>query len=170
MKRNLLVASIGTLALGTLISLSATAQTCTDPHLWQPPVGGETLPGLTSCGQDATAGGFCNGNYDAPGPAYVLKSTFAAGRTFQNITLGSVAGAGFDPLLLMSAEGGGCGTNAACGPVGSAATPIHTADVPDGVWYIIVTAASIDQVGACGTFSLSTEGTFPVTLQNFTVS
>lgn len=167
MKRNLLVASLGALAMGALFSMSASAQTCAAPFGWQPPPGGNTIPGDT-CGQDATAAGYCAGNFDAPGPAYVVQSTFDASRTFTNINLDGGA-AGFDPVIYMSAVSGGCGTNAACGPTGDSTVDVLTADVPDGDWFIVVTAASINGAGACGAFTLASNGTFPVSLQEFTV-
>jgi len=168
MKRNLLVATMGALVAG-FASMSVSAQTCAGPQAWQPPAAGEALNGLTTCGGDTTATAYCAGNQSAPGPAYVFQSTFAASRTFTNISLSGGA-AGFDPVMYMSAVSGGCGTNAACGPSGDTGFPIATADVSDGDWFIIVTAASIDAAGACGAFNISSNGSFPVTLTNFTVS
>lgn len=174
MKRNLIVASLGALAMGALFSVSASAQMCTGPLPWQPDALGLPVISSTTCGGDATAGGYCGGNFDAPGPAYVLASTFAAGHTATSVTLGLGGGAaGFDPVVYFSAASGGCGTNAACGATGDSSTPINvtdgTGDVPAGSWLIIVTAASIDGAAACGPFTLTANGTFPVTLQNFTV-
>ena len=164
MKRNLLVAS---LAFGALFSLSAAAQTCGGAQSWQPPVGGDSVGG-TTCGGDTTAAGYCGGNLDAPGPAFVLTSNFAASRTFANISL--VGGAGYDAVMYISADAAGCGTNAACTATGDTGAPIPSADVPDGTFFIVVTAATFDGAGSCGTFTISSDGTFPVTLQNFTVS
>jgi hypothetical protein len=169
MKRNLLVATLGALIAGAF-SVSASAQTCASPLVWQPLAGGGSAPGtLTTCGGDTTATSYCAGNQSAVGPAMVFHSTFSASRTFTAITLSGGA-AGFDPVMYMTAFANGCGTNAACGPSGDTGFPIGTADVTDGDWYIIVTAAGIDAANSCGAFGLSTNGTFPVTLQNFTVS
>jgi len=145
------------------------AQTCVSPQIWQPPPE-PFQPTLvaTTCGGDTTATAYCAGNQSAPGPAYVFHSTFAANRTFTTIALSGGA-AGFDPVMYMSAFASGCGTNAACGPSGDTGFPIASADVSDGDWYIIVTAASIDAAGACGSFGISSNGSFPVTLTNFTV-
>lgn len=169
MKRNLLVASLGALTFGAFFSASAAAQSCVGPLAWQPDPGGTPVISGTTCGGDTTAGAYCAGNQDAPGPAYVLQSTFSASRTFSTITLGGGA-AGFDPVVYMSAVSGGCGTNAPCGPSGDTGFPIATADVPDGDWFIIVTAASIDAADSCGAFTVTSDGSFPVTLQDFTVS
>ena len=167
MKRNLLVASLGALAMGALFSMSASAQTCAGPFSWQPPAAGNTISGDT-CGQDTTAAGYCAGNFDAPGPAYVIQSTFDGTRTFGTINLNG-GGAGFDPVIYMTAVAGGCGTNAACGPTGDSTVDVQTGDVPDGDWFIVVTAASINGAGACGTFDLISDGSFPVSLQEFSV-
>lgn len=169
MKRNLLVATLGALIAGAF-SVSASAQTCVSPTVWQPGAAGGSAPGtLNTCGGDTTATSYCAGNQSAQGPAVVFHSVFSASRTFTTITLGGGA-AGFDPVMYMTAFASGCGTNAACGPSGDTGFPIATADVTDGDWYIIVTAAGIDNPAACGAFTLGTNGTFPVTLQNFTVS
>lgn len=167
MKRNLLVATLGALAMGALFSMSASAQTCEAPFAWQPPTTGDTIS-ATTCGQeDENGGGFCGGNFGAPGPAYVIQSTFDGTRTFNNVTISDVAG--FGGAVYMSSVANGCGANAACGPTGSPGAPIPTADVQDGSWFIIVTAADFDGVGACGTFTLTSDGSFPVTLQDFSI-
>lgn len=169
MKRNLLVASLGALAMGALFSMSASAQTCAAPFPWQPnDAGTPDIIAATTCGQEANnGGGFCGGNFGAPGPAFVIQSTFAATRTFNNITIENVAG--FGGAVYMSSVANGCGVNAACGPTGSPGAPIVTGDVQNGDWYIIVTAADFDGVGACGTFDLTTDGSFPVSLQDFSI-
>jgi len=146
---------------------AAHAQTCAAPETWQPPVAGQALV-HTTCGGDTTATSYCAGNQSAPGPAYVFQSTFAAPRTFTSISLSGGA-AGFDPVMYMSAVSGGCGTNAACGPSGDTGFPIATADVSNGDWFIIVTAASIDAGGACGAFTITTDGSYPVELRSFDV-
>lgn len=168
MKLNL----IATLAFGSLLSTSALAQTCASPQLWQPDGAGAPTISGTTCGGDTTAGGYCGGNFDAPGPAYVIKSSFASPHTATSMTLSGGA-AGFDPVIYMSAASSPCGANAACGATTDTGTPINvtdgTGDVQNGEWYIIVTAASIDGANACGAFTLTANGTFPVSLQNFDV-
>lgn len=173
MKLKFVATLFGTFAVGTLLSLSATAQTCASPRAWQPPPEG-SQPALTgtTCSGDTTAPGYCGGNFDAPGPAYVIRSTFAAGHTATTLALGGGA-AGFDPVVYFSAASSGCGANAACGATTDISTPINVADasgdVQNGDWFIIVTAASIDAAGACGAFTLTTNGSFPVSLQSFSV-
>lgn len=63
-----------------------------------------------------------------------------------------------------------CGTNAACGPSGDSGSPISGAEIPDGGWYSIVTAADIDGAGACCFFALSAKGSLPLALQAFTIT
>lgn len=167
MKRNLLVASLGALAMGALFSMSASAQTCADTFGWQPPPTGDTISN-TTCGQETNnGGGFCGGNFGAPGPAFVIQSEFTAGRTFGSISITDVAG--FGGAVYMTRVADGCGVAAGCGPTGGPGSDILTADVPDGEWFIIVTAADFDSPDACGTFTLTADGSFPVTLQDFSI-
>lgn len=165
MKRNLFVAS---LAFGALFSLPAIAQTCGGPAAWQPDATGTPTVTGTTCGGDTTAAQYCAGNLDAPGPAYVIQSTFAATRTFTAISL--TGGAGYDAVMYMSPSAAGCGTNAGCTATGDPGAPIPSGDVPDGSFFLIVTAATFDAAGSCGTFTFTADGSFPVTLQDFTVS
>lgn len=143
-------------------------QTCAAPAtaVWPSP-GGATLS-ATTCGGDTTAAGYCAGNFDAPGPAFVIQSTFDATRTFSTLDLNG-GGAGFDPVIYMTAVADGCGTNAACGPTGDATVDVLTGDVPDGDWFIIVTAATVNGPGACGTFDLLSDGSLPIELQSFDI-
>jgi hypothetical protein len=140
-----------------LSSLSVMAQTCAAPDTFQPPPGGESLSG-TTCSGDTTATGYC-GSLPAPGPAYVIESTFGPNRTFQNISY--LGGPGYDAVVYVSSVADGCGTNAACVPMDQ---------IPDGTFFIIVTAGPSDPSGACGTFNLTVDGSFPVTLQAFSVT
>jgi hypothetical protein len=172
MKRNLVLASVGALVIGALASLSAVAQTCADPYRWQPPPEpAQPALGGTTCSGDTTASGYCGGNFDAPGPAFVILSTFTSNRTATRLSL-TGGGAGFDPVVYFSPASSPCGSNAACGATTDTGTPIDLSgagDVPDGDWFIIVTAASIDGAGACGQFALQANGSFPVALQSFSV-
>lgn len=171
MKRNVLVASLGALALGALFSVSASAGTCAAPTSWQPPSAGGEISG-TTCGGDATAPSYCGGNFDAPGPAYVIQSNFtaagSANRNFSSITVGG-GGAGFDVAVYMTPVAAGCGTDAACGATGDALSPITSPFVAAGNWFIIVTAGSTNNPGSCGAFTLTSDGSLPVSLQNFDI-
>jgi len=128
------------------------------------------MPALsgTTCGGDTTAAGYCGGNLDAPGPAYVMHSFFSDNRTFTNIQL--TGGAGYDAIMLLSPVSAGCGTNAPCIATGDAASPISSTDVPNGDDFLIITAATFDIPGQCGTFTIAADGVFPVELTDFTVT
>jgi len=162
----LLATSLSALTMGLLFSVSASAQQCATPFAWQPDATGTPTVGGDSCtGETSNGGGFCGGTFDAPGPAYVIQSTFAAAGTYNNVTISNATG--FTPALYVSAS---CGTNGACIATGDGANPLPNSAIPDtGSFYIIVTAASFDPTGACGTFTLTSDGSFPVQLQSFTV-
>lgn len=153
---------IGTSIAAGAASFDAGAQTCASPAGWPP--GGNTVSG-TTCGGDTTAPGYCGGNLDAPGPAFVMAITIAPTTNFTEITL--VGGSGYDAVMYVSPASAGCGTNAACTATGDPGAPISSADIPVGSYYLIVTAATFDNVGACGTFTLASD--LPVVLQSFTV-
>lgn len=168
MKHKLLVAAFGVVA-ACAVSASASAQTCASPQAWQPPAAGGSLPG-TTCGGDNTATNpFCGSAHARPGPIFVVRSTFNGGRTFNSITV-SGATATFNPVLYFTAAAGGCGANQETCTISGGDVPITSADVPDGDWLIMVSAADIDPDGACGNFTITSDGSFPVTLTNFTVS
>ena len=158
--------SLGTLA-AAMTSLSVCAQTCAAPATFQAPPSGGSVAG-TTCGGDTTAAGYCGGNLDAPGPAFVFQINLDGVRVFNNFSL--IGGAGYDAVMYVSPTSGGCGTNAACTATGDTGAPIPSGDIPDGSYYLIVTAATFDGPGSCGTFTLSTDGNIPVELQSFTIS
>src|SRR5690242_3388354 len=141
-----------------LAPLPALAQTCADPAIFQPPVGGGSATGDT-CSGDTTATGYC-GNLPAPGPAYVFTVDVSAAGTFSTlIVTGAIAG--FTPVIYLSDVAAGCGTNAPC---------VAQNPIPPGSYFLVVTAAASNGSGACGTFTLTADGSLPVTLQSFTVS
>jgi hypothetical protein len=144
-------------SIGALLAVNASAQTCTSPVAFQPPPGGASVTGET-CDGDTTATGYC-GNFPAPGPAYVFQATFTSARTYTNLEVAGATSA-FQPVIYVSSVADGCGTNAAC----------VTPPIPDGQYYIVVTASAADGAGACGSFTLSADGSLPVTLQTFTVT
>jgi hypothetical protein len=175
MNHKLVIATLGAV-VATAVSASAFAQSCASPSAWQPPAAGDSrtgntcLPAAGGQGDDSGSALICGGLHDRKGPVYAFASTFSAGRTFTTLALSGGA-AGFDPVMYMTPAAGGCGANQeTCSPSGDAGVGIATADVPDGSWIIFVTAADIDNAGACGAFTLTSNGSFPVTLTNFTVS
>jgi hypothetical protein len=144
-------------SIGTLFAADAWAQTCTSPVAFQPSPGGASVNGNT-CGGDTTATGYC-GNLAAPGAAYVFEATFASTGTYTSLVI-TGATVGFQPVGYITSVTDGCGTNAAC----------VTPPVPDGQYYIIVTSSANGGAGSCGDFTLSADGSLPVTLQTFTVT
>ncbi|MGH8173596.1 MAG: hypothetical protein ACREPX_10630 [Rhodanobacteraceae bacterium] len=152
--------------MGLLFSVSASAQTCGTPSAWQPDAAGTpAIAGDTCSGETNNGGGFCGGTFDAPGPAYVIQSTFNAAGSYTNVTVSGATG--FTPALYVTAT---CGANGACIATGDGTNPLPNSAIPDaGTFYIIVTAASFDAPGACGTFTLTSDGSFPVQLQSFSV-
>lgn len=163
MKTKIIVALVLLACAGPL-----SAQTCADPATasW-PSLGGATLSG-TTCDADTTAPSYCAGNFDAPGPAYVIQSTFDGTRTFTNLNLNG-GQAGFDPVIYVTPVSAGCGTDGPCIATGDSSANILSADVPDGDWFIIVTAATINAPGACGDFALASDGNVPVELHTFEI-
>lgn len=168
MKHKLLTTALGAMIAGAF-GVSASAQTCTNADGWQPPAAGGTKSG-TTCGADNTpTNPFCGSAHARPGPIYVVRSTFNSGRTFTKITV-SGATATFNPVIYFTPAAGGCGANQETCTISGGDIPINTADVPDGDWLLMVSAADIDPDGACGNFTITADGSFPVTLTNFTVS
>ncbi len=158
-------------AMATLLLAGTTpllAQTCAAPApVAFPNNGGATLSG-TTCGGDTTAAGYCAGNFDAPGPAYVFQATFDDTRTFTHIDLDGGA-AGFDPVVYLSPVASGCGTNGPCSATGDATVDLLAGDIPNGDWFIVVTAATINGPGSCGIFTLTSDGSVPVGLRSFEI-
>lgn len=161
---------LGALVLGA-ISVAASAQTCAFPEILQIPSPTGASRSANTCSGDAAGSVLmCGGTQDRVGPVYVFHSTFTASRTFTTITLSGGA-AGFDAVMFMTPTSGGCGANQeTCNPSGDTGVGIATGDVPNGDWLIFVTAFGQNAPGACGPITISTDGSFPVALMNFTVS
>ena len=95
----------------------------------------------------------------------MIQSTFAAAGTYTNFAVSGASG--FTPAIYITSN---CGQNGACIATGDGSNPVPNSAIPDtGSFYIIVTAAGFDQAGACGPFTLTADGSFPVQLQSFTV-
>jgi hypothetical protein len=156
-------------ALAASASMPVSAQTCMSPEAWRPSPSGAARVVDTCAGDNSGAALMCGGTQDRVGPVYVLRATFASPRTFNTLTL-SGGGAGFDPVMFMTPAAGGCGANQeTCNPSGDTGFPIATNDVPDGDWLILVTAFGQNAPGTCGPVTLTSIGSFPVTLTEFTI-
>jgi hypothetical protein len=166
MKRNILMSSICAAALAAVFSASAGAQTCAAPFVWQTDLAGNDPVSDTTCGHETSLTGLCQAT-GAPGEAYIAQITVAAEGTFTAINF--TGGAGYTIATGLVPVSSGCGDQP-CTTVGDGTTAILHADIPPGQYYLIVTGADFDAPGSCGTFTMTTNGTLPVEVQNFTVS
>lgn len=154
--------------LTTLFSASAGAQTCASPATWQPDSTGQPALTGTTCGQETSIISVCQGAAGAPGQAYVvLLPQIPAAATFTSFTF--TGGAGYTLSAYLVPQASGCNADAACTTVGDGTTPVQHADIPPGGYYLIITGADFDASGACGTFTVTIDGTVPVSLQAFTI-
>lgn len=159
--------SLALLLAGVLGSGAAFAQTCTTPGTWTPAADGSpsVSPGDLCTGTDSVAL-FCALLDSAGKNDGIYQITIAAGFTATNITVTGAA-AGFNPVAYLYTAG--CATGDGCVASGDSGAPLSLAGVAPGNYFLAVTAASSDATGACGSPTLATNGTFPVSLQNFSV-
>jgi hypothetical protein len=147
-----------------LSSPSARAQTCASPFQWRfgvfPAVQG------TTCGHETGITGLCAAT-NAPGQAFVAVVTIDAGGMFTDIVF--TGGSGYTIATGLVPVASGCGDHP-CTTVGDGTTHMIHPDIPPGQYYLIVTGADFDTPGACGPFTMSVNGSFPVTLQAFSVT
>lgn len=172
MKLNLLC---GTL-LSALFSMSAGAQTCASPDTsWHPDtLGMPTLSGST-CLHETGLISACESTFGAPKEAYVAQINTSAAGTFTTIAVsGGPAFAATLYAVNTTSSPTPCNSSVAGGDTGhcqtSSSVSITHANLPPASYFLIVTGADFDTAGACDTFTLTANGTLPVTLQNFTVS
>lgn len=157
-------------ALGLLAANSAHAQTCANPNgNWSPGADGSPDFIGSTCGQESGIVGVCGGKFHPQGPSYVLKFSPTSASTFTNISVSATA---FNPVIyIFGVADSPCSTdagNASC--VVGGRTAIERSEIPVGQDYLIIVAPSdSDVAGVCGSFTLHTDGTFPVSLQSFQV-
>lgn len=165
--RNILIAAMT--AASILAGGSAFAQTCASPSSWTPDATGAPVQAGTTCGGTDSVSLFCGALDSAGKPDIVYQVTFAAAgaqRTATSITIAGGSGS-FTPTMNMYSDA--CNTADACVQNGDPVSPLPLAGVGAGTYFLTVSAASFDAAGACGDFSMATNGTFPVSLQNFSV-
>lgn len=162
--------------LAAVFSVSANAQSCTSPAQWAPDTTGSPPLQGDTCSAAAETGivSLCGGNATAYGHAYVLKYSPTAEATYTTITLSGVSGfSGYIGVVKTTATGAcnGGGDTGNCVTSGDAATPIQSVNVPAGSSYYLIVSNSgaSDDASSCGTFTLTANGTLPVSLQSFTV-
>lgn len=172
MKLNLLCSAV----LVTMFSVSANAQDCAGPvTTWHPDATGTpTLTGNTcDVGSELGIISLCESGADAHGHAFVALITPQAAGTFTTISLTNSGFTGYMAVVATNAATpcNGSGDTGHCTTAGDTATPITHAALTDAqAYYLIVSNALNDAPTACGPFTLTANGTLPVTLQNFTVS
>jgi hypothetical protein len=150
-------------------SVDATAQTCAQPFIWTPgsgSAGGFPTVSDTTCGHETSIVSTCQSNFGAPGQAYVSLIHVVAAGTFTSIVFSG--GSGYTLASYLVPQASGCG-NFACTTTGDATTPMLHSDIGPGDYYLIVTGADFDAVGACGTFTMIANGFLPVALQAFSI-
>lgn len=147
----------------------AFAQTCATPRPWLPDGSGAPSESGTTCGGADSVSLFC-GSLDSAGKPDVVYRYWLAPmgpqRTATSITVAGGA-AGFTPTVNIYSDA--CSTADVCVTNGDPTSPVPLPGVAGGTYFMAVSAASTDTVGACGPFQLVTNGTFPVLLQSFSV-
>lgn len=152
-----------------VVSGSALAQTCASPSTWNPDAAGAPAQTGTTCGGTDSVSLYCTALDSALKNDVVYQITLAAAgpsRTATQITIGGGA-AGFTPVIFLYSDA--CIVADACVQTGDPGTPMPLASVPGGTYYLAVSAAPAEASGACGPYTMATNGTFPVSLQNFSV-
>jgi hypothetical protein len=146
-------------------------QTCAAPGSWIPDATGNPALVGDTCGGSSEFISLCQlGTSDNPHPERIYRVVLAAAGPARTATSVTVAGgnASFTPLA--GIYGGDCNNNSDnCAQVAAAGESFPLAAVAAGTYFLAVTAASFDAPNACGPFTLTTNGTFPVSLQNFSV-
>jgi len=176
MKLNLIC---GSMIMAAMFSVTANAQSCASPNTtWTPTPTNPGVPTVTGNTCDASSEtnivSLCGGVAQAYGHAYVLQFTPTGTGTFTSVSLSGVAGfTGYMGVINTTAVGAcnGGGDTGACQTSGDAGTPIQHANLTNGTsYYLVVSNSGVDTAASCGAFTLTSDGSLPVSLQNFTVS
>jgi hypothetical protein len=154
------------LVAGVLGSGAAFAQTCAAPGSWTPDATGAPPINVDLCAGSDSVALFCQFLDSSGKNDGIYQITFAAGFTATSISV-SGGTATFNPVTYLYSDT--CTTANACVQSGDAGTPLPLAGTAPGTYFLAVTAAASDGAGACGQPTMTTNGTFPVSLQNFSV-
>jgi len=172
-----LKAICGATALLAMMSVTAHAQSCSAPiTTWHPNTAGTPSFTANTCdpGMETGIVSVCQNANQAAGHAAVFQFTPQASGTFTTITISGVSGFTAYVAVVPTSATGACnggGDTGACVTSGDTATPLQHALIPNGVpYYLIVSNSNLDPSTACGPFTLTANGTLPVSLTNFTVS
>lgn len=170
MKLNLLSGA----ALATLLfSASAGAQTCASPDIsWHPDASGSPTLAASSCEHETSFTSYCDQGGDATGSSYVAKINTSAAATYTQIAVSSNP-TDFTAIVDVIPVAQGCGSAQYEGDDGhcitSSSLAVKKVNIPPGEYYLVVHKADFDNADACGNFTLTADGTLPVSLQSFTV-
>lgn len=145
---------------------TAKGQTCASPAIWQPMPSAIDFSG-TTCGHEKGLISICQGGFGMPGEAYVARIFVDDFGTYSSITF--QGGAGYTISAFLVPVSDGCMNDAPCTTTADGTTPMSHADIPPGEFYVIITGADFDPPGACGPFTVLRDGSFPVTLQHFSI-
>jgi hypothetical protein len=154
------------LVAGVLGSGAAFAQTCAAPGTWNPDTTGAPPVSVDLCAGSDSVALFCQFLDSSGKNDGIYSITLAAGFTATSIAV-SGGSATFNPVTYLYSDA--CATANACVQSGDATTPLPLTGTTPGTYFLAVTAAASDGAGACGTPQMTTNGTFPVSLQNFSV-
>lgn len=159
----------------TMISLAvllaapaAFAQTCGSAIPFNTPASGPTASG-TTCGAADPVALYCGAQDSVNKPEIIYSVNLAAagpGRTATSITI-TGAGAGFTPTIFLYTAA--CATGDGCVQTGEAGFPMDLTTVGAGTYTLAVSASPVDAANACGTYTITANGTLPVQLKNFSV-
>lgn len=158
--------ALAVLASVCVSATAAQAQTCASPVALQVPSDGSSRAG-TLCGGVDSVALYCGGLDSAGKNDAIYTVNFAApgSRSFSSITL---TGTGFTPVMYLYS--GACASGDSCIASGDAQTPIpNSSSIAAGTYFLAVSAAASDAVGACGVYTLAVDGNVPVQLQSFSI-
>ena len=154
------------LVAGVLGSGAAFAQTCAAPGSWNPDASGQPSVTVDLCAGSDSVALFCQFLDSAGKNDGIYQITLSGAYTATTISV-SGGTATFNPVTYLYSDA--CTTANSCVQSGDAGTPIPLAGTAAGTYFLAVTAAPSDGAGACGQPTMTTNGTFPVSLQNFSV-
>lgn len=146
------------------------AQTCTAPAAFDSPASAPTASGDTCAASDEVSA-YCVLQDSAGKPDVIyqitLPATDAPSRTATSISI-TGAGTGYTPTIYLYSDA--CASANSCVASGQAGSPMDITSVGAGTYFLAATASQVDASGACGTYTITANGTLPVELKNFTVN
>lgn len=148
-------------------TMRAYAQTCASPMAWHPGEKGNIRILDTTCGHETGIISVCQTSFGAPGEAYIALIVVEDLASFTDITI--TGGTGYTYAAYLVPAASGCNSDAACTTSASGNITLKHLNIPAGRYYLIITGADFDSPGACGQFSLLSNGSLPIALQSFDI-